>query len=573
MYFWNMMKWTTAMILAFLGLTLTPLSAQDKPITEEELALQRALIEANKFFLLEDYEKATAAYSELIHQDQDNSAAIYGLSRIHFRQKDFKEANRLASLAIKNEPDNIYYYEHQVKVLNYLKDYAAQAEAYVKMIELDPENEGYKIELSNCYERQKEYKSAMDVLEDLNSHESDPAIALRKARIYSKMGKDKKAVSIYEDMIELHPGETRYMHVLANHYRTQGDQDAAIGMYKKILKVDPEDSRAGLAIANHERNKGSDLTYLESIRKIISSPSISVEIKVKELIPFVQKLTVARNEDLLAQLMEYSEILIGLHPDEAAVYALAADLYNINQDTDAALESFRRSLELEKGVYTVWEQYLFLLSEKNDHATMLEVGEEALEYFPNRGRINMLYGLALYENERSREAVPVLQTALMMSGRDVILKFEINALLGKVLYDTGDYDGSDRAFDSALEINGDHRDLLASYAYHLALQDRRLEDALEMAERAYRMSDNTASANLAYAWVLSRKGDHEKALQIIESGLSKTNQSSAEYLERYGDILFLNGREAEAVTQWKQAKRHSSQKERIQEKIDKRALK
>lgn len=548
------------------------LHSQDQPITEEVLARQRLLIEGNKYFLLEQYEEAQNAYNELIHQDQKNAAAIFGLSRVHLAKKDEDESLRLVNVAIKYEPDNLYFLQHKLDLLKRKKDNDKLVVVYQKMIELEPQREEFVYELSQCYDRLKDYKSAIETLETLKGGATEPAIGFRMARLYTKMGKEKKALEIYNGLVKTYPGETRYLHLLANHYRSSGENALAIDTYKKILEIDPDDHRAGLAIANGQRNSGSDLLYLQSIKSIISGPAIDVDVKVKELIPFVQKQAANRTTDVMNQLVDYAELLKELHPREAAVYALAGDLYHINDNRTLALENYEASLDLKKEVYTVWEQYLYLLLEDRNFDQILASSNEALDYFPNRGRINFFHGWALFENNEFAKAKSALEQARMMSGRDQLLQFEVNTLLAKVYFKTGQPSQAFDAFEKAMAINGENRELLANYAYHLALQEEQMDKARNMSEKAYKMSGGTSSANLAFAWVLAESGEIAQALVVIEEGLISGGQSSAEYLERYGDILFLNERKSDAVLQWQKALSLTGENKGLKEKIEKKAL-
>ena len=537
--------------LLFIPLLLSSISFAQSP-TEESLALQRSLIEANKFFLLEDYDQARKSYGEVLDKDEKNSTAYFGVSRIYLREKDVANAEKYAKLAVQHDDQNTWYYEHLIKIKKRQRDYESLIPIYQKLLSIE-ESEQYQFELADAYDRTKDYKKALKVLEEMEGDKVDPAITYRKARTYSKLNKPKKALKEYERLINSDPGETRYLHLLANHHRATGEKAKAVATYEKILSIDPDDSKAGLAIANEKKLSGSDMLYLESIRKIISSPSIDVNTKVRELIPFVQKMSESPDKALLEKLGEYSEMIISLHPDEAKVYALSGDIENIKGNAMMALNQYQKSLERTKTVYSVWEQYLYLLSDNRQYELMIEAVEDALDYFPNRGRLYFLKGMAHTELNDFQSAERSLAQALLMSGRDVRLKFETLALQGKVFYQLDDKRSSDAAFDNALSLNAQSKDVLSTYAYFLAEDDRKLDQALNMAERAYAISDDDASCTLAYAWALSRNNELSKALSVIEGGLQSAGGQGAKYLERYGDILFLNEQTDQAIVQWEKA--------------------
>jgi predicted negative regulator of RcsB-dependent stress response len=55
-------------------------------------------------------------------------------------------------------------------------------------------------------------------------------------------------------------------------------------------------------------------------------------------------------------------------------------------------------------------------------------------------------------------------------------------------------------------------------------------------------------------------------------GTSDMDQQSAEYIERYGDILFMNGRSEEAVKKWQEALDKGSSNVDLPRKISNRSI-
>ncbi len=61
-----------------------------------------------------------------------------------------------------------------------------------------------------------------------------------------------------------------------------------------------------------------------------------------------------------------AEILTKTHPGEAKAWAIKADLYFLDNQTDKALESYLKSLDLNKSVFTVWQQVMVIYNTKKD---------------------------------------------------------------------------------------------------------------------------------------------------------------------------------------------------------------
>lgn len=561
-----MKRFILSILLLFL--TVSVLDAQN--LTEEELAAQRKIIEANKHFLLEDYAKAKDAYADILGNTPKSSAALYGMARVAEAEKDYPTAEKFIRLAILEESDNQWYLRQLVDIEKRQKDMEGMTEAYEQLLALDPESEEYRFELTNCYEKTGKYKAALKVLDGIRVSGVDPAVSYRRARIFVKMKKMSKAESEYQNLIDAYPTEKRYLHIMADHYRATGETEKAMNMYEKVLELDPDDSRAGLALANDARSRGSDLVYLDGIKKIISSPAIDPHIKVKELLPFVQKISQEPNPDVQDRLDEYADLLIDLHRGDAKVYALRADLYNLRDDRPNAIRMYEFSLTHRKTVYSVWEQYLYLLLEEGQNETLIQKVQGALDYFPNRGRLYFLEGMA-YSNLRQYEkAERSLMQSAMMAGRDVQLNFETQALLGTVAHNLGKWDMSDRSFQNAINILPNHVGVLSSWAYFLAEREQDMSKALMMARKAYESSGENASAAMSYAWVLARMGETDSALGIMQSTSEETG--GKRFLEVYGDVLFLSGAVDQAVEKWSQALELAPADKTLADKIRNRSI-
>ena len=80
-----------------------------------------------------------------------------------------------------------------------------------------------------------------------------------------------------------------------------------------------------------------------------------------------------------------------------------------------------------------------------------------------------------------------------------------------------------------------------------------LDKAESMAARAVNANPTNSTFIDTYAWVFFKKKDYQMALFYIRSAMTNADEPSADIIEHYGDILFMNGEEEEAVKQWERA--------------------
>jgi hypothetical protein len=103
----------------------------------------------------------------------------------------------------------------------------------------------------------------------------------------------------------------------------------ALIYYQQILALDPNDSRARLALAGTQKDDGNNVSYLKSISPIMRNSSLSIDVKLQELIPYVMELSDTKNTELGNALLDLIEQLIAAHPAEAKAYSIKGDVLAI----------------------------------------------------------------------------------------------------------------------------------------------------------------------------------------------------------------------------------------------------
>jgi Flp pilus assembly protein TadD len=97
--------------------------------------------------------------------------------------------------------------------------------------------------------------------------------------------------------------------------------------------------------------------------------------------------------------------------------------------------------------------------------------------------------------------------------------------------------------------------------------DKKLDEALKMAERAVELQPNNASYIDTKAWVLHRLGRNEEAKQVMRQALSLSSLQDASLLLHYGDILWALGEKFMAETYWQKAVERGYDKELMEAHI------
>lgn len=542
-------------------------------VSEDEVNIQKVFIEANREKILGNYEDAAFLYKEVLKRDQDNHAAAYELARIYDVLDNDDKALSSIKMAIALDKDNEWYQMFLADVYEKMSKFKPAAQIYEELLKKDPNLEYYYAKWAFYLVKAKlpgEAIKAYDKMEEKTGITED--ISLKKHRLHLGMGNQKKAAAELEKLANAYPSITDYRLQLAGYYDQIGDNNRAETEYLKILEREPDNPKAKIAMAGSLKESGHDVSYLQSLKTIFEKPDVEIDLKVKELIPFISKVAEANDPELAATGLELTQLLKEVHPKEAKAYSAHGDLLYHSGKTKEAQVDYEKAVTLDNSVFAIWEQLMYIDVELNNSEALLKHSNDAIDVFPNQAKAYYFNGIANSAQGDQKEAINVFRQSLLMSRKKPRLQFDILSRLGQIHHSLKEYDKSDSAFEDAMKINPKDYNLLNTFSYALAQRGAKLDKAKEMSGLANELNPNQANAQHIYAWVLYKMREYPAAKDWLSKALSNGGDKIPDINEHYGDVLFHLGKEAEAIEYWEKALQLGSTNDILNKKITDRKL-
>ena len=185
-----------------------------------------------------------------------------------------------------------------------------------------------------------------------------------------------------------------------------------------------------------------------------------------------------------------------------------------------------------------------------------------MELFPESPEYYFYLGIAYYQQQKYQEALNTYYAGLNIIPKENLpLKSDFYGQIGDIYYQMGQLDQAYKAYDEALKYNDKNVVVLNNYSYFLSLEKKDLKKAERMSALCIMLEPDNATYLDTYAWSFFVQGNYTLAKIYIESALEKDKTKSAELVDHYGDILFINGDKSNAVEHWINAKEngHASQ--------------
>jgi tetratricopeptide (TPR) repeat protein len=530
-----------AVFFGFAGIPLG-MTAQNVRVTEAEIQLQDKFIEALTKQQVGKPEIAYKLFGDILAKNPSCDACYFQMARISETQNQFPKAMESAKKAVAIDPENRWYRLMVIGLLERAGKEKEATEMLAQLVEKIDFQEDLHNRLAYLWVRISEPDKALKVYDKMEKYLGvQEELARKKYMIYTAKGDSKKALAELKKMSEYNPQNVEYLHELAAFYENIGDKAAAKAVYQHILTFDKNNTQAALALATKTTaptagmpaSASTDIARLNDLKDLFSKKELNIDLKVKELIPFVNKVADKHEPQLTATCLELARIIEKTHPNEAKSYALMGDLLQHNGQFTEALEKYEKCISLNANVFSVWEQMMYLYDQTEQYDKLSKVSEKVTDLFPNQATGFYFQGVSNVRLGKLNDAFTPLEQALMMSSKKPPLKHDILLELGTAHNKAGRTEKSDKMFEDALKMNPKSPFAMVKYSIALA----------------------------------SRSGSTEKTRLMTAEALKITQNSDPIILELYGDYLFKTGAKEEALKYWLLAKEKGNKAPSLEKKI------
>ena len=210
-----------------------------------------------------------------------------------------------------------------------------------------------------------------------------------------------------------------------------------------------------------------------------------------------------------------------------------------------------------------WLFLALIYNRENELQKSIAVLEQSLTIHKNDPDLLAMYGNALSQAGRDRDALEPLQRALKLEEENIATISSIAAVYDKLEM----WQKSDSLYQAALEKEPRNALLLNNYSYSLSQRNLNLEKALEMVTLALEIEPENGAYLDTKGWIYYQMEDYEKALLFIRKAL-EAREESAEVLEHMGDVYYKLGDLTKARIYWERALEKDPQNSDLAQKIE-----
>ena len=567
------------LVLTFFSDTVAFAQRRKNKSTREERKLREATFyftEGVKYYILaepdfdaEDMDRALMLFKKSLESDPDNAAAYFKIATILAGKGALDDALANARKALELDGQNQYYYTLNADILTRKSNFAEAAQIYERLIEQMEGADEYLFDLAALYLYQGDYDQALDTYDRAEKvFGIQPEVVRQKQKIYLKQNQLNDAIQEGVKLVDAYPGEASFVMALAEVYVSNNREKDAIPHLEELLEISPNNPEARLMLSKIYQNLGNNKKAEQNMETAFANPNLSLKLKTELIAKYIRELPDKDTEELLHGL---TDLLISTHPDEASAYVLKGDFLNTINESQGARDLYLKSLEYDDSNFNVWQNLITIeFQDLQDHESVVELSESALELFPNQAVLYFYNGAAHSVSKNFDEAAYSLEQSKRLANNDELRKYS-NMYLGDVYNELENYKKSEAAYEAVLKLDPSNDYVLNNYSYFLALREEKLDYAKKLSTRLLELNPENPNYLDTHAWVLYKLGDYKQAGKLLKKAVDK-NTGSGVIVEHYGDVLFKLGEVDEAVKQWMKAKGMDDTSDLIDKKIADRKL-
>ncbi|MBI4466464.1 MAG: tetratricopeptide repeat protein [Acidobacteria bacterium] len=469
----------------------------------------------------------------------------------------------------------------------------AQAEAALKkLLGVEPQSETALAALALLYSDRGQYQKAIDLLQEAAAGSPSGKLLASLAYAYEQANDFDNAIQTYRRAFEQDEDNLELRRRLAESLVRADRLEEALSEYRALAEVDPEDPQTQLRLSQVYRHLGRFPEARAALEKAKQLAPDSLEMAFNEsflyeaqgdfrgaiavLSEMVARMTQAsadydeqerhsrsivlerlgtlhRQTEAYEEAVQVFELLLPLGEEEARRgYAQIIETQRQARQFDAAVARARQGLERFPEDADLKLQLATLLGDRGELERGVELARSLLDASPADRQIYLALAQIYERNKRFPEAEAAVAEAEKLSQPGVEMEY-VHFLRGALYERQKKYDLAEEQFRKVLAMNPESAVTLNYLGYMFADQGMKLEESVELLERAVKIEPYNGAYLDSLGWAYFRLNQLGKAEEYLRRAVERISRDPTIH-DHLGDLYYKLGRLDLAEKAWERSR-------------------
>ncbi|MDY6467341.1 tetratricopeptide repeat protein [Acinetobacter faecalis] len=479
-------------------------------------------------FAIAYHDIPTALHNYTVLAIKGNSTSVKQRAlNIAIEQEDLSAALEIATHWVLQEPKDVpaLFYLSHIALKSH--EYELAAETLDKILKIDPNAELEEILASISPEQASDREDLIRALKTSNEKDN-PSILVLIAGLKAQNGQLEDALSTINLALKKRPKATSYILMKANLLNALGDQQATLAWYEKASKKYKNNYDIQIAGAKFLVKQNRNIDALNRLENIIKKWPKQEEALFIAGLTSIDLKEYEKAEKYLVELRSSNQY------QNEAYYYLA-----VNAERKEHYETAKAYYRLVDGsLYSISRRSMIsIFAKQNQLSDALRfLTQERVNYPHQASFLYQAQAEILMMMNNKKAALRLLDEAIKNIPDDPELIYAEVLLLDAHV----DKEKLDKLLQNLLEIEPNNPAYLNAYAYTLALQNRNLKEARQIAEHAADLAPEQASILDTLGYITYLQNDFSAAAKALKKAYELS--TSVKIGVRYAMSLYMQGK-------------------------------
>ena len=486
--------------------------------------LQQAMIAE---FALSANETATALHNYTVLAIRTSSTALKQRAlNVALEQNDLRAALDIATHWVVQEPKDVPAKFYLAHIALKSHEYELASEILDDILNLDPESDLERILEGISPESAEDRESLLNTLQNSKTRDN-PSILVLVASLQAQNNEIENALETLNEALKKRPKSTGFILLKANLLMAQGDEAATLEWFQKSTKKNRNNLELNLAEVRYLIRLNRNEEALDKLKKIVKKWPDAEEALFLAGLSAIDLKEYELAEQYLVELRSSNQY------QNDAYYYLA-----VNAERKQHFETAKAYYRLVDGnLYMVSRRNLIAIYDKQNRLgdVLRFLTQERVNYPQYASFLYQTQAEILKKMGNNKAALILLREASKNLTDDPEILYSQVLLLDAFK----DRDQLDQLLKKLLMIEPNSPAYLNAYAYTLALQNRRLDEARNYAEQALENAPEQASILDTLGYICFLQNDFETATRVLAKAYQLSNSLNIGI--RYAKSLYMLG--------------------------------
>ena len=483
-------------------------------------------------------DKAVETAKRLLDKAPSSEAGLANLAQIYSEQGNTQEAINVFKKALGVNPNSPRILEQMAIAYEQVKDYPNAIQTYRKAMALDEDGLELRKGLAQALlDNKQDEEAEKEFLKILEADPDEGVAYFRLAQIYKGRRDFDKALTHYNKASSILVGSLEISFNIALLYEELGKYEKAEERFQQLLKLT---EKPGNYSASEKQNRGAFLTHAGYVSQQLE--------KYPQAIAYFTELKTMNAENA------------------ARADSYIIDTYRASKQLDKALAASEDAVKAHPEDKDLKLLHADLLSESGKGAEAIERLQKMLEGSEDDAKIYSAMIQVYQRDKKFRDAEKTLLTAEKFFKN----KEGYHFMLGSMYERQKEYDKAEKTFKKVIELNPKHAAALNYLGYMLADRGVRLEESLNLIQKAVDLDPNNGAYLDSLGWAYFKLNRMNEAETYLKKALDRVRKDPTIH-EHLGDVYYQKGQYTDARAAWELSLANGQDEEesrKVQKKIE-----